>query len=106
MPILLGRPRSAARCGSSVVEHPLGKGEVESSILSRSTSPAAAPAMQSHTDLGTRLRALRDTVRRKARQQHAPRASARSRPRTDVFWPIFVHELVDMFVPFLGVEDI
>ena len=25
------------RCGSSVVEHPLGKGEVESSILSRST---------------------------------------------------------------------
>ncbi len=26
------------RCGSSVVEHSLGKGEVESSILSRSTS--------------------------------------------------------------------
>ena len=25
-------------CGSSVVEHSLGKGEVESSILSRSTS--------------------------------------------------------------------
>ena len=28
-----------ARCGSSVVEHSLGKGEVESSILSHSTSP-------------------------------------------------------------------
>ena len=31
-------PHSGPRCGSSVVEHSLGKGEVESSILSRSTS--------------------------------------------------------------------
>src|SRR5262249_37683181 len=32
-----------ARFGSSVVEHPLGKGEVESSILSRSTSQSLLP---------------------------------------------------------------
>ncbi len=32
-----GHPRRR-RCSSSVVEHPLGKGEVESSILSCSTS--------------------------------------------------------------------
>ena len=32
------RPPHPASCGSSVVEHSLGKGEVESSILSRSTS--------------------------------------------------------------------
>ena len=31
------------RCGSSVVEHSLGKGEVESSILSRSTIPVDPP---------------------------------------------------------------
>ena len=31
------QPHSSASCGSSVVEHSLGKGEVESSILSRST---------------------------------------------------------------------
>jgi hypothetical protein len=39
-PFPRGRPdflRRPARCGSSVVEHSLGKGEVESSILSRST---------------------------------------------------------------------
>mgnify|MGYP007135462557 CR=1 FL=1 len=30
--------RSGESCGSSVVEHSLGKGEAESSILSRSTS--------------------------------------------------------------------
>ena len=33
---------SQRRCRSSVVEHSLGKGEVDSSILSGSTSPAAA----------------------------------------------------------------
>ena len=32
----------AERCRSSVVEHPLGKGEVESSILSGSTSPSSS----------------------------------------------------------------
>ena len=35
--ILYLGPAEPARCGSSVVEHSLGKGEVESSILSRST---------------------------------------------------------------------
>jgi hypothetical protein len=39
---------SGESCGSSVVEHSLGKGEAESSILSRSTSlrqPAGEPAV-------------------------------------------------------------
>jgi hypothetical protein len=34
--------RLGESCGSSVVEHSLGKGEVESSILSRSTSKSQA----------------------------------------------------------------
>ena len=34
------KPPPSASCGSSVVEHSLGKGEVESSILSRSTIPS------------------------------------------------------------------
>ena len=38
LPIRLNR-RHDAGCGSSVVEHTLGKGEVESSILSHSTIP-------------------------------------------------------------------
>src|SRR5438105_3992777 len=33
----ISRPRSGARCRSSVVEHSLGKGEVVSSILTGST---------------------------------------------------------------------
>jgi hypothetical protein len=36
--------RSARRCRSSVVEHPLGKGEVVSSILTGSTSRSRSPA--------------------------------------------------------------
>ncbi len=36
--------RRIRRCGSSVVEHSLGKGEVESSILSRSTSISRTPS--------------------------------------------------------------
>ena len=36
------RARGEARCCSSVVEHPLGKGEVESSILSNSTISLAS----------------------------------------------------------------
>ncbi len=36
-PLVMTKTRPAG-CGSSVVEHPLGKGEAESSILSRSTS--------------------------------------------------------------------
>ena len=38
LPVRYGRSAAIAGCGSSVVEHSLGKGEVESSILSRSTS--------------------------------------------------------------------
>ena len=34
----ISKSRSGESCGSSVVEHSLGKGEAESSILSRSTS--------------------------------------------------------------------
>ena len=37
-PVACVRPHHARRCRSSVVEHSLGKGEVESSILSGSTS--------------------------------------------------------------------
>ena len=37
LPVQYGRSPAIASCGSSVVEHSLGKGEVESSILSRST---------------------------------------------------------------------
>src|SRR5579863_6150362 len=39
-------PRAFRRCSSSVVEHSLGKGEVESSILSCSTRPGAAMGRQ------------------------------------------------------------
>ena len=46
--ILYLGPAEPARCGSSVVEHSLGKGEVESSILSRSTIPN--PCLQSFFD--------------------------------------------------------
>lgn len=38
LPVRYGRSPAISGCGSSVVEHSLGKGEVESSILSRSTS--------------------------------------------------------------------
>nr|CBI82931.1 hypothetical protein BARSC_190204 [Bartonella schoenbuchensis R1] len=37
-----GSAKTDKCCGSSVVEHSLGKGEVESSILSRSTIPPAS----------------------------------------------------------------
>ena len=37
--LLAGSPAAGERCSSSVVEHSLGKGEVESSILSCSTIP-------------------------------------------------------------------
>ena len=54
-PLPYGIP-PAARCRSSVVEHPLGKGEVDSSILSSSTSnlndlPHTKPMFSSLTSL-------------------------------------------------------
>lgn len=49
-PLLCGRrhPRSATGCGSSVVEHSIGNGEVESSILSRSTILFRALDLSAH----------------------------------------------------------
>ncbi len=41
-----GSAKTDKCCGSSVVEHSLGKGEVESSILSRSTIPPASSPLQ------------------------------------------------------------
>lgn len=41
-----GSAKTDKCCGSSVVEHSLGKGEVESSILSRSTIPPASSLLQ------------------------------------------------------------
>ena len=44
LPVRYGRSAAIAGCGSSVVEHSLGKGEVESSILSCSTISSRCPA--------------------------------------------------------------
>ena len=51
--------RPPRRCGSSVVEHSLGKGEVESSILSRSTSIGPLIIRQSQaTGMARKLRGV------------------------------------------------
>ena len=53
---MIGYSLAPQRCRSSVVEHPLGKGEVESSILSGSTirPPASAPRTHAHCYSSTR----------------------------------------------------
>ena len=91
-----GEPASPARrCGSSVVEHSLGKGEVESSILSRSTSPllkslalkklpGAIALLQHEIALGER-RAREAGERNITAGRPARRRPNRGRPREKIF---------------------
>ena len=54
----------AARCRSSVVEHPLGKGEVHSSILCGSTSASSLTYREIEAHLRWRVKAVRDGATR------------------------------------------